>query len=80
MNISIVIPVFNERDSLPDLVDELVHNLSEYKTWEVIFIDDCSIDVATECLSKLCIESKNFKTYPRETNKAIGRTSPKSNL
>ena len=24
--------------------------------------------------------SKNFKTYPRETNKAIGRTSPKSNL
>ena len=24
--------------------------------------------------------SKNFRTYPRETNKAIGRTSPKSNL
>tara|TARA_Y100001936_G_scaffold204621_1_gene208158 strand:+ start:94 stop:1017 length:924 start_codon:yes stop_codon:yes gene_type:complete len=61
MNISIVIPVFNERDSLPDLVDELVHNLSEYKTWEVIFIDDGSSDGSTEWLSKLCIESKNFK-------------------
>ena len=61
MNISIVIPVFNERESLPDLVDELVHNLSEYKTWEVIFIDDGSSDGSTEWLSKLCIESKNFK-------------------
>tara|TARA_B100000676_G_scaffold248371_1_gene252053 strand:+ start:872 stop:1795 length:924 start_codon:yes stop_codon:yes gene_type:complete len=61
MNISIVIPVFNERDSLPDLVEELDHNLNEYKTWEVIFIDDGSSDGSTEWLSKLCIESKNFK-------------------
>ena len=61
MNISIVIPVFNERDSLPDLVEELDHNLNEYKTWEVIFIDDGSSDGSTKWLSKLCIESKNFK-------------------
>ncbi len=61
MNISIVIPVFNERDSLPDLVDELVHNLSEYKTWEVIFIDDGSSDGSTEWLSKLCMKVKISK-------------------
>ena len=61
MDISIVIPVFNERDSLPELVEELNHNLIHYKTWEVIFIDDGSSDGSTEWLGKLSIENKNFR-------------------
>ena len=48
MNVSIVIPVFNEIESLPDLVNELNDNLIQYEDWEVIFIDDGSSDGTTE--------------------------------
>jgi len=61
MNISTVIPVFNELDSLPELVNELNENLSQYDNWEVIFIDDGSSDGTTEWLVKLCSDSSNYK-------------------
>jgi len=40
MNVSVVIPVLNEKESLPELVRELEHSLSTYSAWEVLFIDD----------------------------------------
>ena len=61
MNVSTVIPVFNEIDSLPDLVNELNDNLIQYKNWEVIFIDDGSSDGTTEWLENLCSSNNNFK-------------------
>ena len=54
MKISIVIPVFNENESLPDLKVELAKNLSAYSEWEVIFIDDGSSDGSTDYLADLC--------------------------
>ena len=54
MNVSTVIPVFNEIDSLPELVNELNDNLIQYENWEVIFIDDGSSDGTTEWLENLC--------------------------
>ena len=44
MNVSVIIPVFNEKESLPDLVLELNSSLASYNTWEVIFVDDGSSD------------------------------------
>ena len=61
MNISTVIPVFNEKDSLPELVNELNDNLIQYENWEVIFIDDGSSDGTTEWLENLCSNNNNFK-------------------
>ena len=61
MNVSIVIPVFNERESLPDLTDQLNKNLHIYNSWEVIFIDDGSTDESVEWLSELCSKNNNYK-------------------
>ena len=61
MKISIVIPVFNENESLPDLKVELDKNLSAYPEWEVIFIDDGSSDGSTEYLADLCVQDSHYK-------------------
>ena len=61
MNISVVIPIFNELESLPELKSELIQNLKIYKNWEVIFIDDGSSDGSTEWLIDLASNNKNFK-------------------
>ena len=61
MKISIVIPVFNENESLPDLKVELDKTLSAYPEWEVIFIDDGSSDGSTEYLADLCAQDLHYK-------------------
>ena len=61
MKISVVIPVFNELESLPSLVEELKINLNNFKEWEVIFVDDGSSDKSNNWLFKLSNENDNFK-------------------
>jgi len=61
MNVSVVIPVLNEKESLPELVRELEHSLSTYSAWEVIFIDDGSSDGSTEWMADLCTRNPKFK-------------------
>jgi glycosyltransferase involved in cell wall biosynthesis len=61
MNVSVVIPVLNEKESLPELVRELEHSLFTYSAWEVIFIDDGSSDGSTEWIADLCTKNSNFK-------------------
>ncbi|MED5317418.1 MAG: glycosyltransferase family 2 protein [Candidatus Neomarinimicrobiota bacterium] len=61
MKISIVIPVFNENESLPDLKGELDKNLCAYPDWEVIFIDDGSSDGSTEYLADFCAQDSHYK-------------------
>ncbi|MEC9376606.1 MAG: glycosyltransferase family 2 protein [Candidatus Neomarinimicrobiota bacterium] len=61
MNISVVIPVFNEKESLPDLVKELEQNLASYDRWEVIFVDDGSSDGSTDWIANLCNSNPGFK-------------------
>jgi glycosyltransferase involved in cell wall biosynthesis len=61
MNISVVIPVLNEKESLPELVRELEHSLSAYSAWEVLFIDDGSSDGSTEWMADLCTRNPKFK-------------------
>ena len=61
MNVSVVIPVFNEKESLPELIRELEQSLSTYSAWEVLFIDDGSSDGSTEWMADLCTRNSNFK-------------------
>ena len=60
MSISVVIPVFNELESLPVLIDELKINLKDFDFWEIIFVDDGSSDGSTELLSGLCLSKSNY--------------------
>ena len=61
MEVSVVIPVFNEKESLEELVSELKNSLAEFGSWEVIFVDDGSSDGTSEWLGTFCSENKNFK-------------------
>jgi glycosyltransferase involved in cell wall biosynthesis len=54
MNLSLVIPVFNEEPSLPLLFDAIQRALNPLKrSWEVIFIDDGSSDNSLDVLRTL---------------------------
>ena len=53
MNISIVIPVFNEQENLPLLFDALYETMNALnKTWEVILVDDGSHDKSPSILKE----------------------------
>ncbi|OPX28435.1 MAG: glycosyltransferase [Candidatus Cloacimonas sp. 4484_143] len=60
MKLSFVIPVFNEQDSLKQLYSEIIENIKEYE-YEIIFVDDGSIDNSYNILQKVASEDKNVK-------------------
>ena len=53
MKLSIVIPVYNEAENLVSLLDELYHAMEKQSyPWEVIFVDDGSVDTSWEVIKK----------------------------
>ncbi|MBN8656083.1 MAG: glycosyltransferase family 2 protein [Anaerolineae bacterium] len=51
MNISLIIPVYNEQDNLPMLFEAIYKTMSSLnKTWEAIFVDDGSRDKSLSVL------------------------------
>lgn len=54
MDLSLVIPVYNEEESLPPLTDWIAKVMSEHKmSYEIIFVDDGSSDKSWEVISTL---------------------------
>ena len=59
--ISIVIPLFNENESLIELNETIQKGLNEYNVnYEVIFIDDGSTDKSWASIKEIAIKSKNI--------------------
>jgi glycosyltransferase involved in cell wall biosynthesis len=59
MDLSLIIPVYNEEENLPLLFDALHQALDPLKrTWEVIFVDDGSRDGSLAALQKFAAEDK----------------------
>ncbi|MCI0555013.1 MAG: glycosyltransferase family 2 protein [Anaerolineae bacterium] len=59
---SIVAPIFNERENLPELhrrVSEVMDSTNE--PWELILVDDGSIDGSTEIIRELAREDKRIR-------------------
>ena len=56
-NISIIIPTYNEKDNILDLINSIKNNISS--KYEIIFADDNSNDGTLEIFNK--IKSKNIK-------------------
>ncbi len=62
MDISIVIPLFNEEESLPELHDWIVKVVEENKySYEILFIDDGSKDNSWNIIESLAQRNKNVK-------------------
>lgn len=62
MNLSIVIPLLNEQESLPELHQWIVKVMTTHNyTYEVIFIDDGSTDDSWGIIEQLSAENSNVK-------------------
>lgn len=62
MNISVVIPLLNERDSLKELHDWIVSVMqSNSFSYEILFIDDGSTDSSWQVISQLAASNTNVK-------------------
>jgi glycosyltransferase involved in cell wall biosynthesis len=62
MNLSIVIPLFNEQESLPELYDWIVRVINEKGySYEIIFIDDGSRDRSWEVIEQLALKDARVK-------------------
>ena len=62
MNLSIVIPLLNEQESLPELHNWIVKVMQTHNySYEVLFIDDGSTDASWQTISKLSNENPNVK-------------------
>ncbi len=62
MNLSIIIPLLNEQESLPELHQWIVKVMTSHQySYEVIFIDDGSTDDSWTIIEKLSQENPNVK-------------------
>ena len=62
MNISVVIPLLNEEESLNELHDWIAEVMqSNHFLYEILFIDDGSTDASWSVISKLSVKNPNVK-------------------
>ena len=63
--ISIIIPVYNEKDTLKALLEKVEQANFSGLEKEIIMVDDCSTDGTTDILKEL---SQNYKVLFHEKN------------
>ena len=62
MNISVIIPLLNEQNSLEELTSSASSVINDLKLeFEIILIDDGSTDNSWKIISKICSSNKNIK-------------------
>jgi len=67
MDLSFIIPVYNEEESLEILYREIVANIG-HRNYEIIFIDDGSNDQSFDKMNQLSINDKNVKAIKFRNN------------
>ena len=69
MQISIVLPLLNERESLIELTDSIVNVMRSYDfSYEIIFIDDGSSDNSWEIIQQISQSNENVKAIKFQNN------------
>lgn len=69
MDLSIVIPLYNEEESLPELSEWITKVMNENNyTYEVIFVDDGSNDGSWQVIEKIISSNHNFKAIKFQRN------------
>ena len=65
---SIIIPVYNESQSLKKLVKEIFESLKHYKEYEIVFVDDASNDSTSQVIEELK-NNHNIRLFLNNKNK-----------
>ena len=69
MNLSIIIPLYNEEESLPELSDWITEVVTQHQfTYEVIMIDDGSNDNSWQVIEQIANENPNIKGIKFQRN------------
>ncbi len=69
IDLSVVVPLFNEAESLPPLVGEIRTALGATgESWEAIFVDDGSTDASLEVLRRLAAEEPRLRVLRLRRN------------
>jgi len=75
LSVSVIIPVYNEADSLPILHQSLRNALDNYsKSWEVVYVDDGSKDESVNILAELARDD-SAHTCVVELRRNFGQTA-----
>lgn len=62
MDISLIVPLYNEAESLPKLYEWIARVMKENKySYEIIFVNDGSTDESWEVINQLKVESLKLK-------------------
>ena len=61
VTVSVVIPIFNEKDTLETLINNISNSLIDKYSYEIICIDDGSEDGSTDILRQLAKKRKDLK-------------------
>ena len=68
-DISIVVPLYNEEESLPELTDWISRVMKSHGfTYEIIFVNDGSTDNSWEIIKKLASETVEIKAISFNRN------------
>ena len=68
MKISVVIPVYNEVESVEQLYKELIKVLSSFDSYQIIFVDDGSSDGSVNVIKKRLIPGYAYPVFHVESN------------
>lgn len=71
MKISIVVPCFNEIETIKEITSKIVNALNKYQ-YEILVIDDCSTDGSFEILNEIQSNNKNIKILSNSKNLGKG--------
>ena len=61
LDISIIVPIFNEEDSINDLYDELSCSIPHNLEYEIIFVNDGSQDDSSKKIKSILLKDKRVK-------------------
>ena len=84
IKISIIIPCFNEKDTIIKIVNKIILSLKNhnFKSYEILIVDDGSSDGTTEIIKENFSIKNNFKTFFHDKNLGKGAAikTAKNNL
>ena len=73
IKLSIVIPCYNEVNTIKEIIEKVIYNLKQYSfnDYEIIIVDDCSNDGTTKIIEQISI-NKNIKIFSHSQNLGKG--------
>lgn len=70
MDLSVIIPTYNERENIEELLNR-IHNTLQKINYEIIIVDDNSPDKTWQIVNNIAKEKNNLKAIRRTKEKGL---------